>query len=163
MTSYRQQILENLAGRLLQIPGVTKVQPWRKNPYSVVELPAICWRDEVTKLTAEEFGRGDIYRLRVIFAAYCVGQTASSVARELMAEMVAAVGKDVKCGGLAKRVELNRATLAMGQKADIVAGARIDLTVLYYPANVAQEEPITDSTLTASGEILTSDGETLEW
>lgn len=178
MSTHRQQILDNIAARLLLIrPGVVfqlldgsytcltavnKVQTWRKNPYSLIELPAIAWRDQVTKLSSVEFRNAYIYKLRCVFAAYLKGQGASSQARDILGDMLAAVGSDPRCGGLARKTEINKTSLMLGQQAEIVAGARLDITVTYYPANPA-EEPVSENVLTAAGETITAGGETIEW
>ena len=175
MATHRQQILDNIAARLSQIaPGavfqlpdgpytcqttVNKVQAWRKNPYSLVELPAIAWRDQVTKLFSIEFRNAYIYKLRCVFAAYLKGQGASSQARDILGDMLAAAGSDPRCGGLARKTEINRASLVLGQQAEIVAGARLDLTVTYMPPNGSEDV----NTLKAGDVDLAAGGVTIEW
>lgn len=178
MVTHRQRILENIAARLnlirpgavFQLSGglyicstaVNRVQAWRKNPYTPAELPAIAWRDQVTKLSSEEFRNAYIYKLRCVFAAYLKGQTASSQAREILADMLAAVGSDSRCGGLARKTEINKTSLVLAQQAEIIAGARLDMTVTYYPAN-PDLEPVSDNTLMAGGAELAAGGVILEW
>lgn len=178
MASHRQQILDSLSGRLLQItpgkifrlPGgdyicgstINKVQPWRKNPYTVAELPAIAWRDKVTKMAPACIGASPEHQLRIIFAAYHAGATAVGQARGILADMLAAIGSDPTCGGLVRSVTINKLSIALGQQADVIAGARLDMTAVYAPA-FADSAPVGENTLMAGDAELAAGGVVLEW
>lgn len=175
----RQQILDRLAGRLTSIaPGVVfyyhsgsshtctstirQVRPWRKNPYSLVELPAIAYRDGVTRLESREHGKPYRYRLQAKMAVYLAGTAPASIARAAMLDMLAAVGSDPRCGGLAHKVELLGCRLLVQQTADVVAAGLLEVAITFTPAN-GEVVQLTGNTLTSDGEALTSDGEALTW
>jgi hypothetical protein len=178
MSSQRQRILDNLAARLLLIqPGhiftlpsgpyecqstINKVQPWRKNPYSLGELPAIAWRDAVAKMDSTDFGLTSGYKLTVAMAVYQAGTTAAAVARQALADMVAAIGSDTRFNGLAVLTRMLKTEFEMTQGGDISAAARLWIEIAYIPS-YQPDETHGERELTSDGETLTSDGTTLEW
>jgi hypothetical protein len=171
VVSTRQQIVDYLAGRLLLIqPGtqfdfpdgpyvcqstIQKVKPWRRNPYSLGELPAVAYRDGLTGIFPAETGRPSRCSMRVIFAAYCTGNTPAGLARQILADMAAAVGSSRRCGGLAHQMQMNGASLALLLQGDVIAGVRLDLSIIFTPA--------LGDPLTVDGEVLTMGGDTIEW
>lgn len=147
MAGTRQQILEGLAGRLVQIsPGkvfnladgphicgssINKVQAWRKNPYRISELPAIAWRDGITGREARETGKGYRNRMRVMLAVYLTGNSSSATTRNALQDMLAAIGSDPRCGGLAHRIELQACRMITRTAADVVTAGLVDLSITY--------------------------------
>jgi hypothetical protein len=157
MPIVRQQIINNISGRLLQIApefvfqlpdeqytcqtSVARVEPWRLNSFRLDELPAIAWRDGITSITFEEYNR-PIYHLKMGLVAYLARATVTSRARTLLQEMAAAVMSSPRCGGLARWTEIVRHDLNLIPAADVIAAARLDITIRYSPL-AGSIEPIT--------------------
>ena len=94
-------------------------------------------------------------------AGYLAGATPTSAARQLLADMLAAIGTDPRFGGLARWTEPRRLDLRVGQAADIIAGCLLTIDIIY--ASALDETVPNDHILTAAGEILTAAGEALTW
>lgn len=145
----RQQIIANIAGRLQQIAvgtvfqlpdgeyvcsnDICQTKPWHKNPFSREQLPAIAWRDGVTRLQQTEYGRPPRYSLRMIMAAYTTGPAPASIGRGLLADMLAAIGSDPRCGGLAHWTEPDYARLLVQPGGAVTAAVELALTIWYTP------------------------------
>lgn len=135
--SRRREILDDIASRLRDIAGVVRVAPWRQGAFDRGELPAILWRDKVEKIDQRIIGR-DRYLLTVHYASLAVGS--SGVARELLADMLATVGSDTRHNGRAVATTPLACGIGLEVSGDTVAGALLELEILYETASPAPEE-----------------------
>lgn len=149
----RRQIIDHIAGRLQQIaPGkiwtlpdgpyacssnIVAAGPWRQAPYTDNQLPAICWRDKTEQMQGM-FGP-DRWRLTLHLGGYLAGTAPAIAARDLLADMAAAIGADPRCGGLAQMTIPGANRLLQRTEGITVAAAMMELQIIYTPVNVAAE------------------------
>lgn len=147
MSSVRQQIVDAIEARLKLIvsgkiwtlpdglthtctTNVAGVYPWRKVPFSVAQLPAIGFWDTTSGLEDGTFGSFN-HALEVNIVGFVSGSSSVNAARELNADILAAVGSDHRWNGLARWTEVQNMPLDMEQAGDVVAAGEIKLTVHY--------------------------------
>jgi hypothetical protein len=152
MSSVRQQLVDALETRLGQIVSgkvwtlptgathtctttILNVCPWRKTPFSTAQVPAIAFWDTMALPGNSPFGSFD-HRLQVTIAGFISGKAAAdkpavNAARELQADILAAIGSDQRWGGLAQWTELENVPLDMEQEGDVVAACELQLTIYY--------------------------------
>ena len=147
MSSVRQQILDAIearlklivAGKVWTLPdGSTRtsattvkgVYPWRKVPFTPTLLPAIgIWDTESTPGDATL--DGGCHLLQVSVVGFVVGSAAVDSARELSADILAAIGSDTTFGGLVEISTFDRVPLDMEQAGDVVSAGEIIVTATY--------------------------------
>lgn len=156
--SRRRDILETIAARLAAIPGVVQAAPWKKN-FSSEQLPAIAWRDKVEQVDIAIFGLHR-YRLTVVYAGYVKG--GSSTARELLLQMVTAIGADQQQGGNAQRTELVRTEIGLQVADSTISGCIAQIEIVYSagPDMVAESFRLQDEN---SNNLTDENGDNLTW
>lgn len=147
MSSIRQQIVDAIETRLGQIAvgkvwtledGSTHtctvaskgVYPWRKVPFSPTQLPAIAIYDGGSTLEDGPIGSFS-HALEVSIVGYIASSSPVNTARELAADILAAVGSDHRWGGLAQWSYVESLPLDIEPAGDVVAAGEIKLTVHY--------------------------------
>lgn len=147
MSSIRQQIMDAIETRLkLIVAGkvwtlddgathtctvtVKGVYPWRKVPFTPAMLPAIGIWDTASTLEDAPFGSFN-HALEVNIVGVIAASSPVATARELTADMLAAVGSDPKWGGLAKWTIVEAMPLDMEPAGDVIAAGQLKLTVHY--------------------------------
>jgi hypothetical protein len=156
--SRRREILNHIADRLLAIGGVSKVEAWRQNSFVTSGLPAIAWRDRVEKADARLFGVNR-YRLTVVYAAYLA--SSASGARELLAQMLAAIGSDQQHNHLARYTTLLSSAIGLQVAGQTVSGCQLQLEILYTAVDSAAEtNRLQDE---SSNNLSDENGDTLSW
>lgn len=148
--SVRQQIVDAMAVRLGLIASGYEftlndgssyvcastpltVTAWKRTPYQSSQVPAISFWD-----TAQSLGDGPIgffeHRLEMTIAGFVTGSTSLATARDMLADICAAIGSDPKWGGLAKWTEITAQNLNAAQEGEIVAGCEVQIVVVYETA-----------------------------
>ncbi len=128
----RQQIIDALETRLNTISGIEKVVVWRASDLAPAELPAILIRDTLDTMPADGVGAGRIdHDLDVDITAMFSGTTSATDAREMIADIVAAIGTDPTFSGLAFDTVLVSADLDLEDSAQLVAAAQINIIIRY--------------------------------
>lgn len=147
MTSpVRQQIVDAIVDRLEEIAvdkvyslpfgehtctsTIKGVYPWRKAPFSKQEVPAIKLDDEDASVRPGPVGEHE-HGLKINLTVHVAGSTAASVARSLLADIVACIGSDPRWSGLAVWTELEAHALDVEQAGDIIAAIQVLFTVTY--------------------------------
>lgn len=146
MSSVRQQIVDAIAARLVQIaPGKVwslpdgpytctsapkSVTPWRRVPYSPAQVPAIAFWDADSAHGEPPLAHHE-HRLGITIVGFVAGNAAIDTVRALLADMVAAVGSDPRWGGLADWTEIDSQDIDVEQAGDVIAGCQISITVVY--------------------------------
>lgn len=125
--SRRRDILNSIATRLAAIPGVVTVAPWQKN-FSVNKLPAIAWRDKIAELETRIYGQR-LIRLTVIYGAYL--KNSSSAARDLLTEILAAIGADPRHDNNARSTNLIKAEIGLQVADETISGCMAQIEIIY--------------------------------
>lgn len=129
--SIRRDILDNIATRLAAIDGIVTVAPWQKN-FSSNRLPAIAWRDKVAELETRVYGQR-LMRLTVVYAAYL--KNSSSAARDLLTEILSAIGSDPRHGHTARSTNLISAAIGLQVADETISGCTAQIEIVYYVTN----------------------------
>lgn len=109
-----------------------RVYPWRKTAVdSEQETPCICFYD-LEADTAEVADLTDEHRLRMraeIFLSSGTGTAAHS--RRALADIIAAIGSDLKWGGLARWTEITGHSLGIEHEGKIISIVGVDFSIVY--------------------------------
>lgn len=146
MSSRRQQIVDAIEARLGQIaPGkvftlpdgpyictstIKGIHPWRKTAFGKTEVPAIRFRDGDADVEPGPSTQHE-NKLRVVLDASILGSVTASVARALLADVVAVIGSDPKWGGLAYWTDITSHSVDVDQAGDVIEGVQVHFTVTY--------------------------------
>lgn len=144
--SVRQQIVDAIKTRLELIhlghqftlpDGVytcvtapLSVTAWRLVPYSVAQTPAIALWDTGQTLEDGTIGKFT-HQLEIAVVGFVSGSSAPAIARDMLADITAAVGSDPRWSGLAIWTEISDHTIKADQEADITAGCECKFTISY--------------------------------
>ena len=132
MANIRQQIIDALETRMNTISGIETVKVWRVSDLSPAELPAILIRDTIDNMPTDGVGMGRIdHDLEVGITAMFAGTTSPVNARDMVADIVAAIGTDSTFGGLAYDSVLQSADLDLDDAALLIASAHVTMTIRY--------------------------------
>jgi len=147
----RQQIIDAIAARLkliqlgdsFTVNGATvscrsnigdSVEIWRTRPLGDKEGWAVVVRDLTGPIdrTGEgaEIGR-HLHRLAVKIDIVVKDRTAPDLVREMLADVMTAIGSDPKWGGLARWTDVEESALEVDDTGARMAGASLSLTVTY--------------------------------
>lgn len=128
----RQQIIDELQTRMESVTGVKKVTQWRVNDLAPAELPAINIKDTTDQMPSDGvIGRID-HSLEVeLTAVIHRNDTAPTVSRQLIADMIQAIGTDPNLNSLAYDTVVNSADLNLDTTVTTYANATINITVNY--------------------------------
>ena len=128
----RQQIIDALEGRLVAIAGVNKVTQWRINDLAPAELPAINIKDTIDEMPSDGvIGKIDHLLQIELTAVIHRNATAPKVSRQLIADIIGAIGQDKTFSNLAYDTVINSAELDLDTTVTTFANARINITVNY--------------------------------
>lgn len=146
MTTKRQQIVDAIVDRLKTIiPGkvftldsgsytcqssIIDVYPWRKTAFSAAELPAIRLEDADADVEPGASGQHE-HKLHLSLEGAVLKSTTAAAARAMVSDVLAAIGSDVKWGGLARWTDINSHSIDLEQAGDIISGFQILITVTY--------------------------------
>lgn len=135
MANIRQQIIDALETRMNTIADIKKVLVWRASDLSPSELPAILIRDTVDTMPADGVGAGRLdHDLEISITAMFSGSTSAADAREMISDIIAAIGTDPTFGALAFDTILQSADLDLDDSAQLIAAAQINITIRYRSA-----------------------------
>lgn len=134
----RQQIIDALEARLqaISIAGGyrtdigARVFEWRSTDLQKKDLPAILYRDgsaPVDNGVADFLG----HQLQVDIQIITQGATAPADLREMVADVLQAIGVDATWGGLARNTLLTQVDMEIEQADKILGGASIALEIHY--------------------------------
>lgn len=134
----RQQIVNALDARLKSILVIngygsdlgTTVSAWRTRPMSPTEEMALVYRDTTAPKTAAEVGR-HAHTLTVEMSLVVQDDTPAETVRDLIADIVAAIGSDPRFGGLARWSTLVSDELTVMQDSGHLAGAALTWEITY--------------------------------
>lgn len=135
MANTRQTIIDAVKTRLAAISGIQTVAIWRASDLAPSELPALIIRDTVDQMPSDGIGSGRRdHDLTVEILALFAGNTAAASARDMVADIVAAIGTDPTWSGSAYDSILESAELDLDDAAQLIASAQISLTIRYRTA-----------------------------
>ena len=132
MANIRQQIIDALETRMNTIADIETVKVWRVSDLAPAELPALLIRDTLDNMPADGVGAGRLdHDLEITITAMFAGTTSDSAAREMISDIVSAIGTDPTFGTLAYDTILQSADLDLEDSAQLIAAAQINLTIRY--------------------------------
>lgn len=156
--SRRREILDSIAARLLAISGIVQVGPWVPT-FSASRLPAIAWRDKVELVDNQVFGQRR-YRLTVVYAGYVKGS--SSTVRELLLEMLTAIGTDPRHEDNARSTNLISTSIGLQVADETISGCTAQIEIIYIagPDTAAETNRLQDEN---SNNLTDENGDNLTW
>lgn len=112
--------------------NVKTVSVWESVAAEEADLPEILIRDTSDSMPADGVGQARLdHELSVELSAALDGKTSVADARNLVADIVKAIGTDYTFGGLAFDTIVNSADLIADDANKVVAFAMVDITVRY--------------------------------
>jgi len=132
MPATRQLIVDALETRLKGIATFTTVEVWRSSPFGLEEMPALNIRDTTDAMPYDGIGtsRRD-HALTVELEVSFSGSTSAAAARQIIADVIAALGSDETFGGLAFETLVDAAEMSLEELGKILSVASINLTIRY--------------------------------
>lgn len=146
--SIRQNIIDAIAARLGLIasghvftletggsytcatsPAVVAV--WRKTPFTPAQFPAVGIWDTRSTLDREGIVGAFTHLLEVSIVGFLASSAPIGTARDLQADIVAAIGSDPRWSGLADETIVEELPMDAAQGGDIVAAVEIRVTIRY--------------------------------
>jgi len=123
--SIRQQILDNVDTRFKAVTAFgDNVFQWRTTELSQDELPALCYRDIAEESQNSNFGYHDSW-LTIECIISVADSTSAETARNLIADILTAIGSDQTWGGLAILTEPSSNEMILKEDSNIIAGIQI--------------------------------------
>ncbi len=135
MANTRQSIVDALETRLAAVDGVNLAAVWHVSDLATGDLPAVLIRDTQDEMpeVGIDAGRRD-HKLSIEIEALAKGATALAAVRELIADIIAAIGTDYTFGGLAYDTQVATADVNLVDSATLIASAQLTLTIRYRTA-----------------------------
>ncbi len=140
MANTRQQIVDALDTRLQTITtgnGYSAnlgVYEWLVTPLEESDLPAVIFRDTVDDIDDErEFSRLD-HTLTVDLDVAVSSTTSADAVRELIRDILTAIGTDKEFGGLAYNTDVVTASLDVSEADQRLSGGQIIIEIKYKTA-----------------------------
>lgn len=138
-SSQKQQIFDSINARLetiLRANGYNSdvgahVFPWKLTPVDDQnQLPAIRFRD-VTALRTSHIGKATIHRAQYELEALARSDSTADEIRDILRDVVRALGVDVTLGGLAADIELSEDNFMIDVASRVIASGQMTATVTY--------------------------------
>jgi hypothetical protein len=139
--SKRQQIIDKIDTRLKTIlktngyltDAGAHVYDWLMRPISPDVFPALVYRDPIENDEAATTGTIGYHRhqLTCEIEVLSSGSTALDNVRQILADIVTAIGTDTKWGGLAQSTNPGATRIDVDQESKAIAGALITFTITY--------------------------------
>ena len=142
MSTIRQQIVDALDARLQTITianGYSAdlgVYEWLVTPLEEEDLPAVIFRDTVDDIDTDEIGQRRKHDLAVTLDIAASSTASADAVRELMRDVLTAIGTDKTFGGLAYNTEPLSASLEVSEADQRLSGGQIELEIKYYTATL---------------------------
>jgi hypothetical protein len=140
MANTRQQIVDALDTRLQTITTLNGysanlgVYEWLVTPLEEADLPAVVFRDTVDDIDDEkEFSRLD-HTLTVELDVAASSTASADSVRELIKDILTAIGTDKEFGGLAYNTDVLTASLEVSEADQRLTGGQIIIEIKYRTA-----------------------------
>lgn len=140
--SLRQRIVDAFLTRLRTIRTMNgyqtevgaSVHEWRVTGFELDELPALNLRDteDVAALSVAE----DVHALKIEVEAYVAGTTAPATLRQILADLIQAIGTDPTFGGLAQDTNVTAEAIDVRQEEKRIAAVQVSFEVQFTTAHL---------------------------
>jgi len=131
MSNIRQSIIDAMEIRFGELAGIKTVEVWHLGDWAENELPAIDIRDTTDEMPIEGIrGRRD-HQLAVELTVKLIRSTSAADAREMIADIIKAIGIDETYGIQNTKTFIADADLVADAANQKIASARVALIVKY--------------------------------
>lgn len=137
MANTRQSIVDALDARLKTITTANgysanlSVFEWLVTPLEEADLPAVIFRDLEDDIDTDEIGTRRDHVLNFELDVSASATASATTVRELMRDILTAIGTDKEFGGLAYDTEPTGAGLEVSEADQRVSGGQITLEIKY--------------------------------
>jgi hypothetical protein len=131
-TATRQSIMSAVEIRMGGIATFgSNVYIWRKSDLPLDQLPLLNIMDSVDSMPSDGIGNRRDHDLSVDLEAYFSGSTSAAAARQIIADIVAAIGTDKTWGGLAYDTLIDTAEIRLEEMGKVLSAAQVNITIRY--------------------------------
>ena len=142
MSTIRQSLVDALSARLKTITTVNGysadlgVYEWLVTPLEEEDLPAVIFRDTSDILDTDEIGSRRKHELTFELDVATSETASADATRELLRDILTAIGTDKTFGGLAYDTEPLTVSLEVSETDQRIAGGQIIIEVKYYTSTL---------------------------